>query len=130
MSAVIYGLRGVQYHGYGCSMKNIYVGNLDSTVSDSQLRDLFQAYGAVESVTLVKDRDTGNSRHFAFVEMTSDSEAEAAISALNGILICERRLSVNEARPRDSGLGGQAPGERRKQARESLPTRGHRRHRY
>jgi cold-inducible RNA-binding protein len=111
-------------------MKNIYVGNLDSAASDSQLRELFQAYGAVESVTLVKDRDTGNSRHFAFVEMINDSEAEAAISALNGVLMGERRLSVNEARPKGVGLNGQAPGERRKEPRESLPTRGHRQHRY
>jgi RNA recognition motif-containing protein len=81
-------------------MKNIYVGNLAFDLTEDQVRALFESHGAVETVTIVKDRDTGRSRGFAFVEMTSDSEAETAIVALNGNLVRERQLSVNEARPK------------------------------
>jgi len=111
-------------------MKNIFVGNLDPAVTEDEVRRLFQAYGDVGNVILVKDRDTGHSRGLAFVEMTNDKQTEAAINGLNGMLLGERQLVVNEARPRDTGINGQAPPERRKQAREALPTRAHRRHRY
>ena len=111
-------------------MKNVYVGNLHPAVTEDELRNLFQAYGTTGDITLVKDRDTGHSRGFAFVEMTNDCETEAAINALNGMLLGEQPLTVNEARPRHSGIDGQVPAERRKQAREALPTRVHRQHRY
>jgi cold-inducible RNA-binding protein len=89
---------------------NIFIGNLDSNASEEQLRILFAAYGAVETVTIVKDRDTSEPRGFAFVEMTQAAEAQAAISSLDGALLNERSLRVSEARPklhrdprRDSG---------------------------
>jgi len=76
------------------------IGNLDFTATEEQLRTLFAAYGAVETVTIVKDRDTGESRGFAFVEMPQAAEAQAAISSLDGVLLNERALRVNEARPK------------------------------
>lgn len=95
-------------------MKNVYVGNLEFDATEDQVRTLFAAYGAVETVTLVRDRDTGRSRGFAFVEMPSDSEAETAIKALNEMLVGERRLSVNEARPKlDRGARSATPGQRK-----------------
>jgi cold-inducible RNA-binding protein len=90
---------------------NIYVGNLDVTVTEQQLRELFAAHGDVESITIVKDRDTGEPRGMAFVEMTLATEARAAISALNGTMLNGRPMNANEARPklgldstRDSGM--------------------------
>ena len=90
-------------------MKNIYVGNLDFNVSEEQVRAAFEAYGAVDKVTLIRDRDTGQPRGFGFVEMMNDGEAEKAIQALNGAPLGARAMSVNEARPkveRSSGGGG------------------------
>ena len=103
-------------------MKNIYVGNLAFDLTEDQVRALFESHGAVKTVTIVKDRDTGRSRGFAFVEMTSDSEAETAIVALNGNLVRERQLSVNEARPKLDRV------ERRRSERSG--ERQHRQHRY
>ena len=80
-------------------MTNIYVGNLDFAATEDQLRTLFRAYGAVETVTVVTDRDTGQPRGLAFVEMTTDGEAQDAIRALNGSVHGGRALIVNEARP-------------------------------
>ena len=101
-------------------MKNIYVGNLDITTTESQLRELFQAYGAVISVSLVNDRDTAAPRGFAFVEMSDDNDAAKAIAAINGMTLADRPLTVNEARPKE----GRGPdGDR-------LATRKHRQHRY
>jgi cold-inducible RNA-binding protein len=85
-------------------MKNIFVGNLDFSATDSSVRSLFEPYGAVERVNVVTDRDTGRSRGFAFVEM-SDA-AQAAINALNGANLDGRALNVNEARPKTAGGGG------------------------
>jgi cold-inducible RNA-binding protein len=79
---------------------NIFIRNLDLKASEDQLRALFEAHGAVESVTIVKDRDTGQSRGFAFVEMTGAEQARTAIAAVNGALLNERVLQVNEARPK------------------------------
>jgi RNA recognition motif-containing protein len=110
-------------------MKNIYVGNLDFQATEDELRALFQAQGSIQAVTLVKDRDTGRSRGFAFVEMANDSEAEAAIRSLNGTLLHERQLSINEARPKRELLSDKTPAERRKRVREPLHTRAHREHR-
>jgi cold-inducible RNA-binding protein len=89
-------------------VKNLYVGNLTFSTTESDLRDLFAPFGAVERVSLVTDRDTGRSRGFGFVEMASDTEAAAAISALNGKDLGGRALTVNEARPKTerSGSGG------------------------
>ena len=85
----------------------IYVGNFAFEMTDQELRDEFEAFGQVEEVTIIRDRDTGRSRGFAFVEMGSSDEAQAAIGALNGKEISGRTLAVNEARPRrDSGFGG------------------------
>lgn len=87
-------------------MKKLYVGNLSFDVNEGELRRMFESHGAVESAKLATDRDTGRARGFGFVEMTSDSEAEAAIAALNGAEVGGRALTVNEARPKGSGFGG------------------------
>ena len=86
-------------------MQNIFVGNLAADTSEQTLRTLFEAYGRVLSVNIVKDRDTAAPRGFAFVEMGSDAEAQAAIAALNGTIVDQQRVNVNEARPKkiDSG---------------------------
>jgi RNA recognition motif-containing protein len=111
-------------------MKNIYVGNLDVTTTEDQVRDLFQPYGPVATITLVMDRDTGVPRGFAFVEITDDSKADAAIHALNGKALHEgRSIVVNEARAKDTADRDDAT-ERRKQIRDPLETRSHRRHKY
>jgi cold-inducible RNA-binding protein len=100
-------------------MTNIYVGNLDFANSEDELQTLFATYGAVKTVTAVTDRDTGQPRGFAFVEMTSGGEARDAIHALNGSVHGGRVLIVNEARPK-LYPGGE---------HESLAVRDHRRHR-
>jgi cold-inducible RNA-binding protein len=87
-------------------MKNIFVGNLDFSATESSVRSLFEPYGNVERVNLVTDRDTGRSRGFAFVEMSDSSEADRAIAALNGVDVGGRALNVNEARPKSPGGGG------------------------
>ena len=81
-------------------MKNIYVGNLDYGVNEDQLKVAFEAFGQVDKVTLIRDRDTGQPRGFGFVEMTNDSEADKAIQSLNGSQLGSRAITVNEARPR------------------------------
>ena len=89
-------------------MKNIFVGNLSFPVTEQTLRSLFETYGAVGRVNLVTDRDSGQPRGFAFVEMTNNAEAEKAIGALNGRDVEGRTLNVNEARPKEdrSSRGG------------------------
>lgn len=87
-------------------MKNIFVGNLDFSATDSSIRSLFEPYGTVERVNVVTDRDTGRSRGFAFVEMTDSAQADQAINALNGANLDGRALNVNEARPKPQGGGG------------------------
>src|ERR1700720_3177525 len=87
-------------------MKNIYVGNLGFGTTEQSVRALFEAYGAVERVNIVTDRETGQPRGFAFVEMTNDAEAEKAMAAINGKDVDGRTLSVNEARPKTAGGGG------------------------
>jgi cold-inducible RNA-binding protein len=87
-------------------MKKLYVGNLSFDATEEELRHLFEPHGAVESARVVADRDSGRSRGFGFIEMTSDSEAESAIAALNGAQVGGRALIVNEARPEASGFGG------------------------
>ena len=87
-------------------MKNIYVGNLDFNISEDELRQAFAAYGQVDNVTILKDRDTGQPRGFGFVEMANDEEAEKAISAMNGAQLGSRAINVNEARPKVNRAGG------------------------
>ena len=84
----------------------LYVGGLSYSVNDQQLAELFSTHGAVESARVITDRMTGQSRGFGFVEMTSGSEAAAAISALNGAQHQGRTLTVNEARPQEPRSGG------------------------
>ena len=84
----------------------LYVGNLSYDVQDSDLQQLFAQYGTVSSARVVTDRDTGRSKGFGFVEMGTDEEAEASISALNGHEVGGRALTVNEARPKEAGSGG------------------------
>jgi cold-inducible RNA-binding protein len=90
-------------------MKNIFVGNLSFGTTEDSLRSMFEAYGAVDRVNIVTDRDTGQARGFAFVEMSGDAEGNSAINSLNGRELDGRALNVNEARPkgdRASGGGG------------------------
>src|ERR1700743_3023373 len=87
-------------------MKNIYVGNLSFQTTEQDLEAAFAAYGQVERAQLVKDRDTGKSRGFGFVEMSDDAGADRAIEALNGSQLDGRSLTVNEARPREARPGG------------------------
>jgi len=96
-------------------MKNIYVGNLSFNATEDQVRELFEAHGAVDRVSIVTDRDTGQSRGFAFVEMPDDEAAQKAMEALNGTPMGGRNLTVNEARPktdrpRRDGGGGRGRG--------------------
>jgi cold-inducible RNA-binding protein len=95
---------------------NIFVRNLDRQTTQAELRDLFGAYGTVKSVTIVSDRDTGEPRGFAFIEMTDPAEAQAAITSLNGFRLNNRALRLNEARP--------------KEAQEFLRDSGRREHRH
>lgn len=101
-------------------MTNIFIGNLAFDVAESQLLEMFGAYGVVESVTIVKDRDTSQSRGFAFVEMSKADEAEAAIRSLDGTILNRRTLRVNEARPKPSN----------NRRHDHSRGRDHRRHRY
>jgi len=82
---------------------NIYVGSLATDVNDDDLKQAFEAYGRVESVKIIKDRYTGESRGFAFVEMPTKAEALSAIGDLNGKELKGRNIVVNEARPRSEG---------------------------
>ena len=87
---------------------NIYVGNLSYEATEDDLREAFSAHGAVTSVNVITDRETGRSRGFAFVEMADKAESEAAIEAVNLQQIAGRAVTVNEAKPREDrgGRGG------------------------
>jgi RNA recognition motif-containing protein len=85
---------------------NIYAGNLSYEVADEDLQEAFAAFGQVSSARVIKDRDTGRSRGFGFVEMPVQAEAQAAIEGLNGKDLKGRVLNVNEARPRTDRRGG------------------------
>ena len=88
-------------------MKNIFVGNLSFGATEAAIRSMFEQYGSVERVNVVTDRDTGQARGFAFVEMSSGAEADRAIADLNGKELDGRALNVNEARPKpERGSGG------------------------
>jgi RNA recognition motif-containing protein len=86
--------------------KKLYVGNLSYDMSSSDLEQLLAAHGTVQSAEVISDRTTGRSKGFGFVEMSSDQEAQAAISALNGKDNGGRALTVNEAKPRENRSGG------------------------
>jgi len=85
---------------------NIYVGNLSLDVTEEELREEFKAFGDITSVSIIKDKYSGQSRGFGFVEMASKAEGEAAIAGLKGKTLKERTLDVNEARPRSDSRGG------------------------
>jgi len=84
----------------------LYVGNLSYDTNEQELQDLFGQAGKVASVTLPTDRDTGRMRGFAFVEMSTDAEAQEAIRKFNGTTLRDRQINVNEARPREERGGG------------------------
>ena len=86
--------------------KKLYVGNLTYKVNDSDLEQLFSQFGTVQSAQVITDRDTGRSKGFGFVEMDTDAEAQAAIQGLNDQEYDGRRLTVNEAKPREPRSGG------------------------
>jgi RNA recognition motif-containing protein len=92
--------------------KKLYVGNLSWGVTEDQLREMFAPYGTVQSAQLVMDRETGRSKGFGFVEMGSEQEAQAAISGMNGQMVDNRALTVNEARPKEDRGGGGGGGRR------------------
>lgn len=87
-------------------MTNIYVGNCSYELNDEELRELFATYGEVDRVSIIRDRETGRSRGFAFVEMADATAALAAIEGLNGRDLGGRALKVNEAKPKREGGGG------------------------
>jgi len=91
----------------------IYAGNLSYEVTEEELKQEFMAFGEVASVNIITDRDSGRTKGFGFVEMASKSEAEAAITGLNGKTLKERTIVVNEARPRTDNRGGGSYGDRR-----------------
>jgi cold-inducible RNA-binding protein len=95
-------------------MKNIFVGNLSFGATEDAVRTAFEAYGAVDRVSIITDRDTGQAKGFGFVEMSNNAEGDRAISGLNGTDLDGRALNVNEAKPKtDRGSGGGFGGERR-----------------
>src|SRR5277367_4944311 len=94
-------------------MKNIFVGNLNFGATEAGVRALFEAYGTVERVNIITDRDTGQPRGFGFVEMSANAEADRAIAELNGREHDGRALNVNEARPKtERGFAGGGGGGR------------------
>src|SRR5215207_10117545 len=86
--------------------KKLYVGNLSYDVDSSALEQMFQPFGTVQSAQVIADRDTGRSKGFGFVEMSSDAEAQAAIAAMSGKEVGGRNLTVNEAKPKEDRGGG------------------------
>lgn len=86
--------------------KNVYVGNLPVSMGEAELKELFEQKGAVDSVTVIRDYDTGRSRGFAFVDMETDEDALKAIEALNEFSLDGRSLTVNEAKPKTDRRGG------------------------
>jgi RNA recognition motif-containing protein len=93
---------------------NIYIGNLSYDVTEADLREAFEPFGAVASINVIKDNVSGQSKGFGFVEMPSTTEAQAAIAGLNGKDLKGRALNVNEARPRAEGRSGGGQGGRRR----------------
>lgn len=100
-------------------MKNIFVGNLSFNTNEDELRQAFEAYGQVERVSILTDRDTGRSRGFGFVEMNNNDDGEKAIAGLNGSQLGGRTINVNEARPKAERVGGGGGGGRERGGRAS-----------
>ena len=98
-------------------MKNIFVGNLSFGATEDKVRSSFEAYGTIDRVSIVTDRDTGQPRGFGFVEMSNDAEGNRAITELNGRDLDGRALNVNEARPKESRGGGFGGGGQRRNNR-------------
>lgn len=90
--------------------RKLYVGNLPYSATEQSLREAFAASGTVDSVSVITDRDTGQSKGFAFVEMSSDSEAQTATQTMNGKMLDGRQIKVNEAKPRENRGGGGSGG--------------------
>ena len=111
-------------------MKNIFVGNLSFSTTEDELRQMFEAHGQVDRVSIMTDRDTGRSRGFGFVEMASNEDGEKAITALNGSQTGGRTLNVNEARPKTERAGGGGGGGRDRGDRGGRGGGGGRRDRY
>jgi len=86
--------------------RKLYVGNLPYSATEASLREAFSASGTVDTVSLITDRDTGHSKGFAFVEMSTDAEGQAATQAMNGASLDGRQIKVSEAKPKASGGGG------------------------
>jgi RNA recognition motif-containing protein len=86
--------------------RKLYVGNLPYSATEQTLHDAFSAYGSVDSATVITDRDTGRSKGFGFVEMSTDAEAQKAIQELNDTKMDERQIKVNEAKPKAPRSGG------------------------
>ena len=86
--------------------RKLYVGNLPYSATEQSLREAFAPSGVVDTVNLITDRDTGQSKGFAFIEMASDKEAQAATQAMNGATLDGRQIKVSEAKPKTSGGGG------------------------
>jgi RNA recognition motif-containing protein len=96
----------------------LYVGNLPYEVGETELQDLFAPFGAIDRVTVMRDMATGRARGFAFVEMSSDEDAQKAIGQLNGQQVGGRGLVVNEARPKPAFAGGSGDGDSRRRRSE------------
>ncbi|MGZ3773316.1 MAG: RNA recognition motif domain-containing protein [Pseudobdellovibrionaceae bacterium] len=90
--------------------KKLYVGNLSYNVDSHQLTDVFSECGTVDSANVITDRDSGRSKGFAFIEMSSDGEAQTAIQKLNGMEISGRAMNVSEAKPQEPRQGGGSRG--------------------
>lgn len=86
--------------------KKIYVGNLSYTVDSNQLSDVFSEFGTVDSANVITDRETGRSKGFAFIEMSSSNEAQNAIQKLNGMELSGRAMNISEAKPQEPRTGG------------------------
>lgn len=99
---------------------NIYVGNLPHATTDAELREAFEAYGSVSSAAVIKDKFTGDSRGFGFVDMPDNAAAREAVSGLNNQELGGRRLTVNEAKPREERSGGGDRGNRNSYGRRSF----------
>jgi len=111
-------------------LKNIFVGNLDFNTSEEELRQMFEAHGQVDRVSIMTDRDTGRSRGFGFVEMTNAEEGDKAIAALNGAQLDGRALTVNVAKPREERAPGGGGGGGRREYGGGSGGGGGRRERY
>jgi cold-inducible RNA-binding protein len=90
---------------------NIYVSNIPYQTTEEEMRDAFAAFGTVSSARIIKDKMTGKSRGFGFVEMGSDDEARSALEGMNGAELSGRKINAREARPREEGQGGQGGGQ-------------------